>query len=72
MLNQPKSSAVLFAKDLPRVAKFDETLLDMVVIVADRDYIVLESPECQLVVHNMPKNVADAIALFIWAITATK
>jgi len=33
-LNQPKSGAVLFAKDLSRVAKFYEELLDLSVAVA--------------------------------------
>ena len=63
MLNQQKSGAVLFAKDLPRVAKFYEELLPMAVVVAERDHIVLESAHFQLVVHAIPTQVADSIQI---------
>lgn len=63
MSNQPKSGAVLFAKDLPRVAKFYEELLTMTVSVSEPDHIVLESTEFQLVVHAIPKKVAKSIKI---------
>jgi catechol-2,3-dioxygenase len=45
MPNQPKPGAVLFAKDLPRVAKFYEGVLGLIIVVADPDKIVLEFSE---------------------------
>jgi predicted enzyme related to lactoylglutathione lyase len=62
MANQPLTfGAVLFAKNLSRVAKFYEEILSMAVVHSERDHIVLESPSCQLVVHAIPKQIADAI-----------
>src|SRR4051812_9416736 len=61
MPHQPLAGAVLFAKDLPRVAKFYEELLSMVVAHAEADHIVLESAACQLVVHAIPKKIAASI-----------
>jgi catechol-2,3-dioxygenase len=58
MSNQPKYGAVLFAKDLPRVAKFYEELLSIKMVVAEVDHIVLESAKFQLVVHAIPKQIA--------------
>lgn len=61
MSNQPKSGAVLFAKDLLRVAKFYEELLALTVSVSEPDHLVMESAEFQLVVHALPKEVAKSI-----------
>lgn len=63
MPNQPKSGAVLFAKDLPRMAKFYEELLGLSVVVADGEKIVLESAEFLLVLHAVPKEIADSISI---------
>jgi predicted enzyme related to lactoylglutathione lyase len=54
---------VLFAKDLPRVAKFYEELLGLSVVVADREKIVLESAELLLVVHAVPPEVAASVSI---------
>jgi predicted enzyme related to lactoylglutathione lyase len=61
MSHQPRAGAVVFAKDLPRVAKFYEELLSMVVSHAENDHVVLESPACQLVVHAIPEKFAASI-----------
>lgn len=63
MTNQPKPGAVLFAKDLSRVAKFYEELLSMAVKHADGRIIVLESAAFQLVVHAIPKEIADTFEI---------
>lgn len=55
--------AVLFAKDLPRVARFYEQLLTMTVVHAESDHVVLESPGCQLVVHAIPEPIARSIEI---------
>jgi len=54
---------VLFAKDLSRVAKFYEELLDLSVVVAEPEKIVLESDEFLLVVHAVPREVAESISI---------
>jgi predicted enzyme related to lactoylglutathione lyase len=57
----PKHGAVLFAKDLPRVARFYSELLGMVQTVTETRLIVLESDSFQLVIHGIPKAVADRL-----------
>ena len=53
----------MFAKDLPRVARFYEELLSLSVGVAEPDLIVLESSGFQLVVHPLPKKIARSITI---------
>jgi len=60
---QQKPGAVLFAKDLPRVAKFYERLFSMNVTHSDKGVIVLESPRQQLIVHGIPKRIAESIKI---------
>jgi predicted enzyme related to lactoylglutathione lyase len=57
----PKHGAVLFAKDLPRVAAFYRELAQMTQTVSEKRLIVLESASYQLVIHGIPKAVADRI-----------
>jgi predicted enzyme related to lactoylglutathione lyase len=63
MTNQLSFGAVVFAKDLARVARFYEELLSLSVGVAEPDLIVLESSGFQLVVHPLPKKVARSITI---------
>ncbi|MFJ3482969.1 hypothetical protein ACIPL1_06250 [Pseudomonas sp. NPDC090202] len=57
----PKHGAVLFAKDLPRVARFYRELAGMSENVTEKRLIVLESATFQLVIHGIPKEVADRL-----------
>ena len=63
MSHQPRAGAVIFAKNLSRVAKFYEELLSMVVAQAEDDHIVLESPAYELVVHAIPTKIAASIQI---------
>jgi predicted enzyme related to lactoylglutathione lyase len=63
MSTQPKYGAVLFAKNLPRVAKFYEELLSMKIVVNEVEIIVLESAAFQLVVHAIPQEIAQSIEI---------
>lgn len=65
MLNKPKLSAVVFAKNVARVAKFYEGVLSMSIDHADPDHIVLNSEDFQLVIHAIPKQVAEMIAIAV-------
>ena len=55
--------AVLFAKDLMRVARFYEELLSMPAVHSERDHIVLESAAFQLIVHAIPRQIAESIVI---------
>ena len=59
----PKHGAVLFAKNLPRVAAFYRELVGMTQTVEESRVIVLESASYQLVIHGIPKKIADSIQI---------
>ncbi len=63
MSSKPKPGAVVFAKDLAKVAKFYETVACLSVTHAERGHVVLESADMQLVVHGIPKWIADRIEI---------
>ncbi|MFY3383176.1 VOC family protein [Paracidovorax sp. MALMAid1276] len=63
MSTMPLSGAVVFAKDIRRVAAFYEHLCALVVVHAERDHIVLESGTVQLVVHAIPPAIARTIQI---------
>ena len=63
MPNQPKPGAVLFAKDITRVARFYAELVPMTATLTQPDLIVLESDYFQLVVHPIPLQVAKSIRI---------
>lgn len=51
----PARTGVLFyAKDLPLVSTFYETLLGATVLHADAEHRVLQSPDVQLIIHAIP------------------
>jgi predicted enzyme related to lactoylglutathione lyase len=59
----PSSGAVVFAKDIQRLAAFYEGLCGLAVVHAEGDHIVLESGAVQIVVHAIPQRIARAITL---------
>ncbi len=63
MPSHPKPGAVLFAKDISRVAKFYQELLDMDVTHSGEGVIVLESSRQQLVIHGIPRQIAKSIEI---------
>jgi len=54
MSYQSRTGAVLFAKNLDRVASFYSAVVGLVEAHRDADHILLESPGYQLVVHRIP------------------
>ncbi len=58
-----RAGALLYAKDVERLASFYEKLLPMARIHAAADLIVLESPDFQLVVHAMPPDRASQVVV---------
>ena len=61
MSNPQKPGAVLFAKDPLRIALFYESLLAMMRTHAEKGLIVLESSTQQLVIHGIPRKIAESI-----------
>lgn len=61
MPSELKPGAVVFARNPERVARFYEELVPMAVAQVEREYIVLECECIQLVIHAIPKRVADSI-----------
>jgi len=56
-------SAVLFVKDLQRLAAFYSQALGMTCTVSDEHHSVLKCRGFSLIVHQIPKQIADAITL---------
>lgn len=55
--------AVVFAKDIDRLASFYEALVPMQRIHAEKDHIVLGAGAVQLVIHGIPKRISDTIVI---------
>jgi len=58
-----KPGAVIFAKQLERMASFYSEVLLLPVTHAEGDHVVLESDVFQLVMHAIPRQIADTIAI---------
>jgi predicted enzyme related to lactoylglutathione lyase len=65
MATLPKPGAVLFAKDVASMAKFYEALLNMSVNLRQDDLVVLETMTFQLVIHGIPKVIADTFTITV-------
>jgi predicted enzyme related to lactoylglutathione lyase len=65
MTDALKPGAVLFAKDIQRVARFYAELVPMTVALAEQDVIVLEAERHQLVVHAIPNHIAEQIEIAV-------
>ncbi|MFM2313815.1 MAG: hypothetical protein RLZZ04_3091 [Cyanobacteriota bacterium] len=63
MLNKPKPSAVVFAKEIERIADFYRIVLGMTAIYSDKDHVVLDGDGFQLVIHGIPKEIAATIEI---------
>ena len=65
MSNPAQAGAVIFAKDLRRLATFYEELLSLTAVHAESDHVVLASAGCELVIHAIPKWIADTIEIAV-------
>lgn len=63
MTNPPHFGALIYAKDLERVAGFYRRLLALPVVRADLDHVVLGSGSFELIVHAIPAAIADTITI---------
>ncbi|MEO8060636.1 MAG: hypothetical protein ABI671_20165 [Burkholderiales bacterium] len=65
MSNAARAGAVAFAKNLQRVAMFCEELLGLPAVRAESDHVVLASACCELLIHAIPKRIADTIEISV-------
>lgn len=65
MPSTPKPGALVFAKDLQRVARFYAEVLALSATQAEQDHVTLESDIFQLVIHAIPRPIADSIRIAI-------
>ena len=63
MSAMPKPSAVIFAKDVDRLAAFYRVVVAMTEAHRDKDHIVLDADTFQLVIHGIPKKIAEQIQI---------
>ena len=61
MPNAAQAGAVIFAKDLHHVARIYEERLGLPAVHGASDHLVLASEQCELVIHAIPKAIADSI-----------
>lgn len=63
MSNRPKPAAVVFARDVARMAHFYRDMAGMDVVHDDSDHVVLDGGHFQLVIHGIPEKIANDIAI---------
>ena len=63
MVEVEKIRAVLFAKNLERVARFYSEALELTRVSEDASYVLLKQGGFELIIHQIPKPVADGIEI---------
>ncbi|WP_241688344.1 VOC family protein [Pseudoxanthomonas composti] len=63
MSGPAQAGLFIYAKDLPRLAGFYESLLGMSRVHAASDLVVLHSPDIQLTLHAIPPAIAASISI---------
>ena len=65
MSYESRAGAVLYAKDMARVAAFYEAVLGLETAAHDHEHVLLESPAFQLVVLRIPSHIASTIHIAV-------
>lgn len=65
MNDYPRAGAVLYAKDMERIAAFYKSVLGLRRVGGDDEHTVLESPAFQLVVLGIPRHIAANIEIAV-------
>ena len=60
---RPKPSAVVFAKNVEKLARFYQQVVAMVEVHKDKDHVVLDAEGFQVVIHGIPRRIADLIEI---------
>jgi predicted enzyme related to lactoylglutathione lyase len=68
MSYESRAAAVLYAKDMDRVAAFYAAVLGLETAGRDDEHVLLESPAFQLVVLRIPSHIASTIQIAVPAV----
>jgi hypothetical protein len=58
---RPKPSTVIYAKNVPQMARFYREVAAMTEVLQDQHHVVLEDEQYQLVIHGIPEQIAAQI-----------
>jgi predicted enzyme related to lactoylglutathione lyase len=53
-----RAGALIYAKNLEQVSSFYQQVLNMVLLMADAEHHVIESPDFQIIIHAIPPHIA--------------
>jgi predicted enzyme related to lactoylglutathione lyase len=65
MTSRPKPSAVVFAKDVAKLADFYAQVIGMTPAHGDQNHVVLDDQGFQLVIHGIPAQIAEQIVITV-------
>ncbi len=65
MPNPARTGVLIYAKNLDLMSTFYQRLLGMTARLADSEYHILESADCQLIIHAIPPQIADSITISV-------
>jgi predicted enzyme related to lactoylglutathione lyase len=63
MSGAARAGAVVYAKEMPRLARFYSRVLRMRELHTDAEYVVLQSSDFQLVIHAIPADIASTFEI---------
>jgi hypothetical protein len=61
--DRAKVAVVIYAKDISGVGEFYAAALEADVIHREADHVILETPECEIVVVSIPASIAQDIVI---------
>ena len=63
MSGHARAGAVIYAKDLSRLAAFYRDLMQATALHEQPDHVVLQSADLQLIIHAIPPHIASSITI---------
>lgn len=63
MPSPARAGALVYAKDMARLASFYRQMLGATTLHEDAEHAVLQSPDVQLVIHAIPAHIASSISV---------
>lgn len=63
MKTRPKPSVVIFAKNVIKLAHFYQQVAEMAMLHQDKDHVVLDQDDFQVVIHGIPKKISAQIQI---------
>jgi predicted enzyme related to lactoylglutathione lyase len=60
-----RAGVLIYAKNLQPMSTFYQRLLGMRVLLSDGEHHILESADCQLILHAIPPHIAEGIVIAV-------